>query len=137
MLLVRATLASTSDGPASALFIFIGAEPHTGWLGDMVALDSYGFVLTGQDLIEQRSSAWPLTDRPPAWLETSLPAVFAAGDIRHGSIKRVAAAVGEGSTAAMLAGRAAADKQPDRGGPAPTAPRTDNSSDDRSAPSNT
>jgi thioredoxin reductase (NADPH) len=71
----------------------------------MIALDNNGYVLTGQDLMEQEPSAWPLRGRPPAWLETSLPAVFAAGDIRHGSTKRVAAAVGEGSTAAMLAGR--------------------------------
>ncbi len=138
-LVIRHANGSTTDAPANALFIFIGAEPHTGWLGDMLALDSYGYVLTGQDLIEQQPSAWPLSNRPPAWLETSLPAVFAAGDIRHGSTKRVAAAVGEGSTAAMLAGRAAADKHPERSGPAPTASpiaRTDNSGDQRPAASN-
>jgi thioredoxin reductase (NADPH) len=103
-LVIRHAGDTTTAVPADALFIFIGARPHTAWLGDMLALDKDGYVLTGQDLMEQQPSAWPLTDRPPAWLETSLPAVFAAGDIRHGSTKRVAAAVGEGSTAAMLVG---------------------------------
>ena len=87
--------------PADALFVFIGAEPHTEWLAGTVALDDLGFVLTGADLIAHAPEAWGL-ERQPAWLETSMPGVFAAGDIRHGSIKRVAAAVGEGSTAAML-----------------------------------
>ena len=87
--------------PADALFVFIGAEPHTEWLAGTVALDDLGFVLTGADLVAAAPEAWEL-ERQPAWLETSLPGVFAAGDIRHGSIKRVAAAVGEGSTAAML-----------------------------------
>jgi thioredoxin reductase (NADPH) len=87
--------------PADALFVFIGAEPHTEWLAGTVALDDLGFVLTGADLVAAAPEAWGL-ERQPAWLETSLPGVFAAGDIRHGSIKRVAAAVGEGSTAAML-----------------------------------
>jgi thioredoxin reductase (NADPH) len=94
---------STRDVPADALFIFIGASPHTAWLGAAVATDRHGFVLTGPDLIDQNAESWPL-DRAPAWLETCIPGVFAAGDIRHGSTKRVAAAVGEGSTAAMLAG---------------------------------
>ncbi len=91
----------TATLAAGALFIFIGARPHTDWLEGAVTLDESGFVLTGRDLIEARPGSWPL-DRPPLWLETSMPGVFAAGDIRHGSIKRVAAAVGEGSTAAML-----------------------------------
>jgi thioredoxin reductase (NADPH) len=88
---------STTELPAQALFVFIGARPHTDWLTDAVALDDRGFALTGRDL----EGVWSL-DRPPAWLETSMPGVFAAGDIRFGSVKRVAAAVGEGSTAAML-----------------------------------
>jgi thioredoxin reductase (NADPH) len=94
---------STSDVKADALFIFIGAKPHTEWLGGTLAVDELGFLLTGPDLTQRQPSAWPL-DRPPAWLETSVPRVFAAGDIRHGSTKRVAAAVGEGSSAAMLVG---------------------------------
>jgi thioredoxin reductase (NADPH) len=91
----------TTSVAADALFIFIGARPHTDWLDGKLALDNNGFVLTGPDLIEADSARWTL-ERPPSWLETSMPGVFAAGDIRHGSIKRVAAAVGEGSTAAMF-----------------------------------
>ena len=83
---------------ADALFVFIGAQPHTDWLNGTIALDDHGFVLTGRDLPDE---AWPL-DRPAAFLETSMPGVFAAGDIRHRSVKRVAAAVGEGSTATLL-----------------------------------
>jgi thioredoxin reductase (NADPH) len=78
------------------LFIFIGAEPHTSWLGDMVALDDEGYVLTGRDL-------GPTMDgHEPLMLETSLPGVFAAGDVRHRAIKRVASAVGEGSMAVRM-----------------------------------
>jgi thioredoxin reductase (NADPH) len=110
-LVIRHARGTTTTVRADALFIFIGAQPHTTWLGDVIALDDHGYILTGQDLMNQQLSAWPLTDRPPAWLETSLPAVFAAGDIRHGSTKRVAAAVGEGATAAMLVGC----RQPRRG----------------------
>jgi thioredoxin reductase (NADPH) len=89
--------------PASALFLLIGAEPRTAWLNDSVARDGHGFVLTGRDLFTDgdASPGWPL-QRPPMLLETSMPGVFAAGDVRHRSIKRVAAAVGEGSTAIQL-----------------------------------
>jgi thioredoxin reductase (NADPH) len=95
---------STVEAPADALFIFIGAKPHTEWLDGAIAIDDNGFILSGDDLMRAQPGAWPLDHRPPAWLETSMPGVFTAGDIRHGSTKRVAAAVGEGSTAAMLVG---------------------------------
>jgi thioredoxin reductase (NADPH) len=78
-----------------AVFIMIGAQPRTGWIRDAVALDDHGFILTGQDLPPAR---WPLISAPLPF-ETSLPGVLAAGDVRNGSIKRVAAAVGEGSVA--------------------------------------
>lgn len=86
--------------PAHALFIFIGAIPPTKWLAGAVALDTRGFILTGPDLITEAPGAWPL-ERAPFMLETSVPGVFAAGDVRHGSGKRVATAVGEGSMAVM------------------------------------
>jgi thioredoxin reductase (NADPH) len=82
----------------------IGSEPHTDWLQDGVARDGKGFVLTGQDVLRGGHPAadrWPL-GRPPLLLETSLPGVFAAGDVRHRSIKRVASAVGDGATAVQL-----------------------------------
>jgi thioredoxin reductase (NADPH) len=81
--------------PTPAVFIMIGAQPRTDWIRDALALDDHGFILTGQDLPAAR---WPLT-RAPLPFETSLPGVLAAGDVRNGSIKRVAAAVGEGSVA--------------------------------------
>jgi thioredoxin reductase (NADPH) len=86
--------------PAAALFIFIGAEPRTSWLDGMVEIDSRGFVLTGPDLLRdgRRPKGWGL-DRDPALLETNVPGIFAVGDVRHGSIKRVASGVGEGSIA--------------------------------------
>jgi thioredoxin reductase (NADPH) len=84
---------------ADALFLMIGALPHTDWLPDEVARDSGGFLLTGPDLAV--TDAWPL-DRTPFLLETSMPAVFAVGDVRHGSVKRVASAVGEGSVAIQM-----------------------------------
>jgi thioredoxin reductase (NADPH) len=89
--------------PAAALFLMIGAEPHTQWLGDGIERDDQGFILTGRDLYRTRGmpAGWPL-DRPPLLLETSLPGVFAAGDVRHGSTKRVASAVGEGAVAIQL-----------------------------------
>ncbi|MFM0223606.1 FAD-dependent oxidoreductase [Paraburkholderia dipogonis] len=82
------------EKPIRHVFLFLGAQPSTGWLGDCVALDKHGFVLTGPDAIPQWSS-----DRPPHYLETSRPGIFAVGDVRSGSVKRVAAAVGEGAAA--------------------------------------
>jgi thioredoxin reductase (NADPH) len=91
---------------ASALFIFIGGKPNTTYVGDMIARDDSGFILTGPDLPRDggaghRPREWPL-DRDPFWLESSVPGVFVAGDVRHGSVKRVAAGVGEGATAVQF-----------------------------------
>jgi thioredoxin reductase (NADPH) len=90
--------------PARALFVFIGAEPHTAWLGDQVALDESGYVLTGQEAADAaaENGHWEGVERAPLLLETSLPGVLAVGDVRRGSIKRVASAVGEGSMAVRL-----------------------------------
>jgi thioredoxin reductase (NADPH) len=89
--------------PASSVFIFIGALPQTDWLGDMVERDERGFILTGPDLIRDgdRPKGWTL-DRDPFLLETNVPGVFAVGDVRHGSVKRVASGVGEGSVAVQF-----------------------------------
>jgi thioredoxin reductase (NADPH) len=84
--------------PASSLFIFIGAQPRTEWLGDLIARDERGFVLSGPDLLRngKRPASWTL-DRDPSLLETSVPGIFVVGDVRHGSVKRVASGVGEGA----------------------------------------
>lgn len=89
--------------PSSGLFIFIGAAPRTDWLGESVRRDRYGFLYTGSDLREggKPPPGWPL-ERPPYLLETTVPGVFAAGDVRAGSVKRVASAVGEGSIAVQF-----------------------------------
>jgi thioredoxin reductase (NADPH) len=90
----------TEDHGIRHLFVMIGAAPNTGWLDDCIALDAKGFIKTGPDLSpeELRKAGWPLA-RHPYLLETSIPWVFAVGDVRSGSIKRVASAVGEGSIA--------------------------------------
>jgi thioredoxin reductase (NADPH) len=84
----------TATVPAAGLFILIGARPSTSWLPEAIDRDPWGFVLTGPDA----AARW-MPRRPPFLLETSLPGVFAVGDVRHGSVKRVASAVGEGSIA--------------------------------------
>jgi thioredoxin reductase (NADPH) len=86
------------DMPADACFVFIGARPRTDWLGDVVARDERGFILAGP---EARNAGWPLP-RDPYLLETTVPGVFVAGDVRARSIKRVASAVGEGSMSVSL-----------------------------------
>jgi len=96
---------------ARALFVFIGVEPQTAWLDDQLAIDEHGFVLTGARAAEARrdgstdgkvDGSWPFAGREPWLLETSRPGVFAAGDVRSGSIKRLAAAAGEGAMAVRL-----------------------------------
>jgi thioredoxin reductase (NADPH) len=89
---------------ARALFVFVGAEANTGWLQGTIELDERGFVLTGRELDRSvlEGEIWRNLSREPYPLETSLPGVFAAGDVRSGSIKRVASAVGEGSMAVRL-----------------------------------
>jgi thioredoxin reductase (NADPH) len=93
----------TETVPAAALFVLIGAEPRTQWLPADVERDRWGFVLTGTDLMAGglAPDGWPL-QRPPMLLESSLAGVFAVGDVRHGSVKRVASAVGDGSVAIRL-----------------------------------
>jgi thioredoxin reductase (NADPH) len=93
----------TERAPANAMFIFIGALPRTQWLADVVERDERGFILTGPDLLRdgQRAKGWTL-DRDPFLLETNVPGLFAVGDVRHGSVKRVASGVGEGSVAVQF-----------------------------------
>jgi thioredoxin reductase (NADPH) len=106
---IRDTAAGKEDTlPTSALFIFIGAEPHTEWLDGVVERDSRGFILTGPDLDDrsaggkmQRPRGWTL-EREPYRLESNVPGIFAAGDVRSGSVKRVAAGVGEGAAAVQF-----------------------------------
>ncbi len=99
-----------TDVPATWLFIFIGAAPRTDWLGKDVARDERGYVVTGPDLArlpagDGPAPSWPLPVRTPYALETSVPGVFAAGDVRFDSMKRVASAVGEGAMAVHLVHR--------------------------------
>lgn len=91
---------ATRTVDAAALFVFIGALPNTDWLGECVMRDDRGFILTGPDVMQggKPPRDWPL-ERDPFLLEASVPGVFCAGDVRHGSIKRVASGVGEGSVA--------------------------------------
>ena len=99
--LSRAAAGTTQQVPADALFVFIGMAPRTDWLAGLVARDDQGFILSGSDLDEHAQGRSP--DRRSLPLETSVPGVLVAGDVRHGSIKRVASAVGEGSMAVRFA----------------------------------
>ncbi len=102
----------TSTHNMRHVFIMAGASPRTTWLQGCLALDDKGFILTGRDLDASSGlvppSVWPLT-RPPQMLETSLPGVFAVGDVRAGNVKRVASAVGEGAIAIHLVHRTLAE----------------------------
>ena len=95
LVLENAQTGAREDVQAAAVFVLIGAEPRTDWLHEVLERDERGFILTGADVVSER---WPL-DRPPLSFETSMPGVFAVGDVRSGSVKRVAGAVGEGSVA--------------------------------------
>ena len=112
-LVLREDGASTDETVAAdGLFVLIGARPHADWLPDEVARDRLGFVLTGEDLPDDRRRS---LGRRPFHLETSMAGVFAAGDVRHGSVKRVASAVGEGSIAIQHVHAFLAASQLDRG----------------------
>jgi thioredoxin reductase (NADPH) len=107
--LERITLRDLKSGKTETvecgeLFVFIGAEPRTDWLDGVVARDDRGFILAGPDLAADHMEGWPL-ERHPYHLETSVPGIFAAGDVRAESAKRVASAVGEGAMAVMLVHR--------------------------------
>jgi thioredoxin reductase (NADPH) len=101
--LCNSTTGTQQTAQAGYLFVFIGAEPRTDWLDDVIERDGRGFVLTGPDLLVEgnRPRGWEL-DRDPYYLEASVPGVFAAGDVRANSVKRVASAVGEGAMAIQL-----------------------------------
>lgn len=121
-LVLRDGATGDEEAPAAhALFVLIGARPHTGWLPGDVARDAHGFLLTGGDVPDD--GHWPL-ERRPLSLETSMPGVLAAGDVRHASVKRVASAVGEGAIAAQLVDRLLTDEWlhlPPPAEPAPSA----------------
>ncbi|MEX1286714.1 MAG: FAD-dependent oxidoreductase [Acidimicrobiia bacterium] len=104
--LVDRTTGTEVVRPGSAVFVFVGAVPHTDFLREVVALDDHGFVVTGPDLatLEGTRHTWPL-DRPPYLQETSTPGIFAAGDVRSGVVRRVASAVGQGSTCISMVHR--------------------------------
>ena len=103
--------------PATALFIFIGAQPRTEWVVGTLERDDMGFILTGPDLMKdgERPKDWPLR-RQPFWLEASVPGIFVAGDVRHHSVKRMASAVGEGSMAVQFGARGIRCNALDEGG---------------------
>jgi thioredoxin reductase (NADPH) len=101
--LVKRSTGERRELPCSAVFVFIGAEPTADWLPKEIGRDASGYLLTGTDVV--RSGLWPRTDRDPCPLETTVPGILAAGDIRSGSIKRVGFAVGDGSLACTCAHR--------------------------------
>ncbi|HUN61212.1 MAG TPA: FAD-dependent oxidoreductase [Candidatus Sulfotelmatobacter sp.] len=101
---VRCSRTGTVDRyPAGSVYIYIGALPRTDWLGDNIHRDDRGFIISGPDLLKDGKypECWKL-DRPPGLLETSVPGIFVVGDVRHGSVKRVASGVGEGAVAVQF-----------------------------------
>ena len=100
---------ATESHPIRHVFIMAGASPHTDWLRGWLALDDKGFILTGRDLDPMPKEFGWMLDRRPQMLETSLPGVFAVGDVRANSVKRVASAVGEGAIAVSLVHRTLAE----------------------------
>ena len=106
IVIAHAKTGQTETVPARSLFIFIGASPKTDWLDGVIRRDTQGFIITGPDLTHNGKSppGWHL-ERSPFLLETSVPGIFAAGDARSGSIKRVASGVGEGSIAIQFVHR--------------------------------
>jgi thioredoxin reductase (NADPH) len=98
---------STRELSCAAVFVFIGARPRTDWLPPSIAVDSKNFILTGADAAQ--SDRWPLTNREPCTVETTCPGVFAAGDVRANTTKRVAFAVGDGALAVTCAHRVLAE----------------------------
>ncbi|MEH2282302.1 MAG: FAD-dependent oxidoreductase [Nostoc sp.] len=106
IVIAHAKTGQTETLPARSLFIFIGASPKTDWLDGVIQRDAQGFIITGPDLMHNGKSprGWPL-ERSPFLLETNIPGIFAAGDVRYGSIKRVASGVGEGSIAIQFVHR--------------------------------
>ena len=107
-MLRRFATGGESTVAADALFVLIGARPHTDWVADEIARDERGFILTGEEIAG--GFGWPLERRPFA-LETSMPAVLAAGDVRRAAVKRVASAVGDGSIAIQLVHGVLADER--------------------------
>jgi thioredoxin reductase (NADPH) len=101
------------DVAAAALFVMIGGEPHTEWVPDQIERDEQGYLITGRELLERTAVHWD-QDREPWPLETSMPGVFAAGDVRQGSIKRVASGVGEGATVVRLVHEHLREHEPER-----------------------
>ena len=113
-MLRESAIGEESTAAADALFVLIGARPHTDWLPVEIARDERGFLVTGDELPDGHD--WPL-ERRPLSLETSMPGVLAAGDVRHAFVKRVASAVGEGSIAIQLAHGLLADERLHSGRP--------------------
>jgi thioredoxin reductase (NADPH) len=102
MVLADAQTGEQEELSVDGVFIFIGQTPNTSFLSDAVVTNDWGFIVTGHDLVHDGSRYPGFGNRSPGVLETSIPGIFAAGDVRAGSTKQVASATGEGATAALL-----------------------------------